>query len=444
MQARQVARTAAVLATAFLPGMLVLLTYYEETGWFVLLAIFFLIASETSVRRCPRLFITIASVVLVHEIAAVYNIYGYPLLGAETDAHSFMEYAENRAVASIRPAISIDLYRNFLILLLSPSGKSLILAVSSSVLAFTLSLLIFNRLITLCGNERLRIPMLLLFGLMPHVLVYTSVTLREPLQLLFFIATIYYGIRFRTGHGFGSAFLFLLCATCLAILHQVLIPSALVLVAVILLWPAETWSPRKMLINLVATAVVVTTLAAATVHVMRREKFTGVGIVIKMAELDGDYFLRTIAGYRRAIENDTPRSSFNIQPDTSSFSALALSLPSLYLRYWFTPFPWQIENSADRVATLLALLRLGMMVVIIAGFCAASGGRRLNALFTTLFLLMCSTWILGTTNYGQAIRHQVLSDWLLILAAGTFLGRFLDTLSGSRQQPQAKGDHRNR
>jgi hypothetical protein len=231
-------------------------------------------------------------------------------------------------------------------------------------------------------------------------------------------------------------------------LHQVLIPSALVLVAVILLWPAETWSPKKMLINLVATAVVVTTLAAATIHVMRSEKFTGVGIVIKMAELDGDFFLRTIAGYRQAIEDDTPRTSFDIQVDTSSFSALALSLPSLYLRYWFAPFPWQIENSTDVVAVMMALLRLGMMIVIVAGFCTATGGKRLNALFTTLFLLMCSTWILGTTNYGQAIRHQVLSDWLLILAAGTFLGRFLDSLPGQaprpRQQPQAKGDHRNR
>jgi hypothetical protein len=179
----QVGRNTPILAATLLAALFALFalfSFHGETGWFVLLAIFLIIASEKSIRRCPRLFITIASIVFVHEIAAVYNIYGHPLPGADTDANSFMIYAENRNVASIRPAISIDLYRNFLILLLNPPGKSLILAVSSSVLAFTLSLLTFNRLITLCGNERLRIPMLLLFGLMPHVLVYTSVTLREP------------------------------------------------------------------------------------------------------------------------------------------------------------------------------------------------------------------------------------------------------------------------
>ena len=189
-----------------LAALFALFSYHGETGWFVLLAIFLIIASEKSIRRCPRLFITIASIVFVHEIAAVYNIYGHPLPGAETDANSFMDVRrKQRYAGNIQPAISIGLYRNFLILLLSLPGKSFILAVSSSVLAFSLSLLMFNRLITLCGNERLRIPMLLLFGLMPHVLVYTSVTLREPLQLLFFITTLYYGIRFRTGHGLCSA-----------------------------------------------------------------------------------------------------------------------------------------------------------------------------------------------------------------------------------------------
>jgi len=48
-------------------------------------------------------------------------------------------------------------------------------------------------------------------------------------------------------------------------------------------------------------------------------------------------------------------------------------------------------------------------------------------LLLVLYLLMTMVWSLGTTNYGQAIRHHILSNWLLIvLAAGCF------TMPGSK------------
>lgn len=77
------------------------------------------------------------------------------------------------------------------------------------------------------------------------------------------------------------------------------------------------------------------------------------------------------------------------------------------------------------IASALALLRAVLFAEAVAGFFIARGDRRLKSLFALLFFLTYSTWILGTTNYGQAIRHQVLSDWLLLLTAGGFVERGL-------------------
>lgn len=425
----------AALAAVLFAAIFFLYAYHRELGWFILVALYGVIAAEVDIRRNPRLFAAIAAIAFVHEMTAVFNLYGHTLPGAETDAQAFLVYASNRVTRDIEAAISLDLYRNFLIILLDIQGGSWSMASFSSVVAFTLTILFFNRLLTLAGIERTRIPLLMVFGLMPHVLVYTSITLREPLQLLFFVATVYYGVSFRTSGGISNCAMFFLCAACLAILHQVLVPFTLLLVAIILLWPMGRTSAAKTLLRVTATLVIVGSLGAATLHIMSTQRFTGVGIILKMAEFDADYFLRQIKGYRLAIDKDKPRSTLDVDVDTESFATLALSMPRLYLSYWFAPLPWNAENARDMVATALSMMRVLLVVVVIAGFCTARGDKKLQSLFTLLFLLMCSTWVLGTTNYGQAIRHQVLSDWLLLLVAGGFVERRLIAGSGTDQQP---------
>jgi hypothetical protein len=34
------------------------------------------------------------------------------------------------------------------------------------------------------------------------------------------------------------------------------------------------------------------------------------------------------------------------------------------------------------------------------------------------------TWSIGTTNHGQAFRHHVMTDWILILTTVVYVTRF--------------------
>jgi hypothetical protein len=42
--------------------------------------------------------------------------------------------------------------------------------------------------------------------------------------------------------------------------------------------------------------------------------------------------------------------------------------------------------------------------------------RRLLGVMLVLFFSMSFMWAMGTTNYGTAIRHHMLSWWILVIA----------------------------
>jgi len=52
-------------------------------------------------------------------------------------------------------------------------------------------------------------------------------------------------------------------------------------------------------------------------------------------------------------------------------------------------------------------------------------------LVLVLYLLMTFIWSLGTTNYGQAIRHHVLSNWLLIVLLASCLAASVNDEDGA-------------
>ena len=382
------------------------------------IAMFGLIAADREVRDHPGCLPTLWTILAVHQTTALANVFGFTLIGADTDAFTFSEYARHRNLEDMMTGISVNLYRNLLIILHTLSGGSQLVTVGSSVFAFTLTALLFNRLLNILGVQRLRLTMLIAFGLLPHVIVFTSVTLREPFELLFFVAAVYYGLKFRIESGVVNMALFLLCSICLGVLHQVLIPFALLLIVILLLWPVAPRPTRSFVIGFISTMVIVAAITITSLHIMRSQRIYGAPVVVKMAKFDGDYFLWAIGGYREAIDGENPRTAFDVEIDTSSFSDFFKSLPALYTHYWFAPFPWRITNAVDLVAGAISLLRLAAIIIVIAGMWVSADTRRIGGLLVALFLLSCSTWVLGTTNYGQGIRHQVLSDWLLIAAVG--------------------------
>jgi ABC-type iron transport system FetAB permease component len=78
------------------------------------------------------------------------------------------------------------------------------------------------------------------------------------------------------------------------------------------------------------------------------------------------------------------------------------------------PFPWQIDSIKDLVVFFESVFRALLIIGFIVNYYKSSNKSNLLLLFI-VYLSLTLFWSIATTNYGQAIRHHVLSGWIIIL-----------------------------
>jgi hypothetical protein len=70
-------------------------------------------------------------------------------------------------------------------------------------------------------------------------------------------------------------------------------------------------------------------------------------------------------------------------------------------------------------AGLEALLRLALTIAGVYAMIAASPARRRKLMFcAALFGVVTFLWAMGTVNYGTAIRHHLMTNWMLLVLGG--------------------------
>ena len=110
------------------------------------------------------------------------------------------------------------------------------------------------------------------------------------------------------------------------------------------------------------------------------------------------------------------RASYSVPLDLSSFSGAFYSSFSIYLHYLFAPFPWHIRNWLDIYVFFESILRLLLVCYSVKSWLNAIGNqKRLIGLMLILYFSMTFMWGMGTTNYGTAIRHHMISGWILVI-----------------------------
>jgi len=113
---------------------------------------------------------------------------------------------------------------------------------------------------------------------------------------------------------------------------------------------------------------------------------------------------------------------------SSLWTSLA-SITSIYVSYLMAPFLWNVESILDVYAALESLLRFVLICFTIIGWKnARSAQRRALGLILVLFLSMTFLWSIGTTNYGTALRHHMLTWWLVVVGGVPSLMKFLNRL----------------
>lgn len=384
----------------------------DWAGWLTLYAAFAAVPLFLSFKKRFRLVLAVWGAVLFHAAIAAYNAYGSVIHGVDVDAMKF--HANAAAISAIGGwdfGLGARFYTSALAAAYSLGGPSHLFGEATSVLAFSLSSVVLVRMLDLLKVERHQAACVLLFGLHPALALFTSVTLRESWQILFFLQSVYCLLRFRVSAGPGSLLWGLAGAALLACLHNGLILYALFMIPLVLfsrlgLRSAVTL-PRTVGFSL-TLAVAGGLLAAA---------LTGsLPYTPSLARLSEGEALEYASRYRERGEKGA-RAEYAVKLDAGSPAKFALSLPPVYAYYMLSPFPWQIRGGLDLFAAADAWLRLLLLGFSLTALWSPPAGTPpgIPRLLLVLYGSMSVLWAMGTINYGTALRHHIVPFWILVV-----------------------------
>ena len=135
-----------------------------------------------------------------------------------------------------------------------------------------------------------------------------------------------------------------------------------------------------------------------------------------MTILVNQNWLETASNFRAKSIAASGRATYGVPLDLSSSYMMVYSGLKLYVYYLFAPFPWQIGSLTDLYAGTESIMRMILIYFSVLQWRKVCGSqRRLLGLMLILYFSVTFMWALGTTNYGTAIRHHMLSWWIIVM-----------------------------
>jgi len=393
----------------------------EWGGWLVLYASFAVIPLMIPLRSRRRVIGAIWITLAVHHAFAIANSYFTTIFRAP-DASMFHNTAGYIAVqggASFSPGA--DFYRSMLGLAYSAAGPSLFLGQETSIFAYALSCIVLFRFMELLKLERHQAAAILVYGLLPALILYGSLTLRESWQILFFMSGAYFLLRFRLKAEPVSLFFGTAAALAMGFLHNGLLAYALCMLPFILFSRVGDKGSLSLarLVGLALTGLLVAGLGAAVV-------FNKLPKSASLEALTQGDALEYAAQYRESGAQGA-RAEYGITLDTASPIGFAKSSSLLFIYYMLAPFPWQISTGADLYGAAESWFRALLIFFAFRAWLSLPPGASssVRRVLIGLYFSMSLLWAMGTINYGTGIRHHLVSFWILVLLG---VPQMLDTL----------------
>ncbi len=285
-----------------------------------------------------------------------------------------------------------------------------------SILAFALSCIVFLKIIRQLGLERYSFLALICFGALPSMVLLGSVTLRESYEVFFFMLTVYLGVRIsmKMKLNIGSVFLMAMSAFLMGVFHKALFVYSVFLVLMFLIWSHRPISRFGSMKKLHLIAMVITPFFLFGIVVVSDGDFVTFALIkTLLASLSLD---QLIVGWRETSMSVQGRTTYSISLDPSSPLTLLFTGLKVYVYYLFAGFSWRVDNLVDAFAAVEAILRTTLLSFSVLGWWKAVGlQKRLLGLMLVLYISMTLLWAMGTTNYGTAIRHHMLTWWIIVI-----------------------------
>lgn len=395
--------------------------WQDVGGWTLLVVIVLLPLVSPAFQRDRRLALVLWTGVLCHHAVALQLSY---LAGLSSDASDMHRLAVASAASwKFSFVLGDPLYVQWLATAYSILGASSFLGQQLSIAAYAFSCLAFVKVLDDMEVRKDRWVLLALFALPLSMLRYTSTTIREAYQILFFVLAVRWAIRFKLRHELPAFVLMAMSAFLMGAFHHGLLVYAVAFVGLVYLWPmpsAGGASQERVQRGLITAATVAVVLVAGYGAVSR------VGGGAALSAVLSSRALEYAARFRAAALAIDARTTYQVALDASSPGALLLSIVPVFFYYMFAPFPWQVRTPDDLYGLMEAVLRALLLGASIHTWWNARGMRRsLTGMLLGAYFGLALLWALGTVNYGTAIRHHLTTTWILIATGGPALVRWL-------------------
>jgi hypothetical protein len=423
-------------------------TLFVESGifpaFFLVAVTFFLIPLfSRELRKSRSIILGYWFVIFLHQVVAFLNYYLYTIggetggtFGASNDANrSFHLISKELALQGemhyrgqlLSIPLSLDsflkggaFYYEMLGSVYKWFGASLLLGEQLSVLVFALSCIIFLKIMRQLGFESYRFSSLICFGSLPTVVLLGSITLRETYEVFFFMLTTYLGFRVLRQRKLkiGSIFLMFMSALLMGVFHKALVVYGLFLVILFLVWNLNPISRLGNIKKLHLIAMMIIPLVLLGLVLFSGKGIRAFGVIDQVSQggWNIDLLIQNISGWRNMTLNPPGRTSYHVSFDTSSPFMLILSSIKIYGYYLFSGFSLRINNFTDAYAAVEVILRMTLICFSVLSWWKAVGlQKRLLVMMLVLYFSMTLIWAMGTTNYGTAIRHHMLTWWIIVI-----------------------------
>ncbi len=383
-------------------------------------------------RNNGRLVLAYWFVIALHQIVACLDSFVFLTMGGRGDAVGF-HYEGVRVALGENFIFSTGsvLYQNMLGVIYWLLGPSKLIGAQFSILAFAISCITLLKILHILELSRNSVSVLLVFGSLPSMISFGSVTLRESYEVLFFMLAVCFGMKMYMER---SAIVNFVCLIISAILMG-LFHHGLMVYAVIFLILMTVWTPhpssgllrikkKKLTIMLVMLASLWGLILAEKAELIH------LGALTFISEVG---LLRVVSQFREVfttmISLSTARAAYNVALDYSSPFMVVRTFFLVYVNFLFAPFPWQVKNLIDMVGSVESIFRMILIYYSVKHWRNTHGIQRsLLGLMLFLFLSMSFLWSLGTSNYGTAARHNLLSWWILSITGTPMLMRMLSRI----------------
>ena len=195
--------------------------------------------------------------------------------------------------------------------------------------------------------------------------------------------------------------------------HKALIIYAVFLVLIFVLWSLTPVTRLRNIKKLrLAAFVIIPFLLVGMVVVSRLElpEFSNLSYLLNQNWLD------VVSTFRTNSMKIFGRTTYDVYLDLTSSYMMVYSSLKLYVYYLFAPFPWQVDSLTGLYAGTESIMRMILIYFSVKQWRKAYGSQRwLLSLMLTLYFSMTFMWALGTTNYGIAMRHHMLSWWIIVI-----------------------------